>query len=123
MLVDQVAGFECHASSATPPPQVTWFKDSFEITLGSDDDRVFISNQTGTLLIREVTDSDEGTYHCQLSNIAGVLVSKRAVLTVISSLPSQGQGMYMVELMVTLLVWTHEVEPWFHSWYRGRVGP
>ena len=20
-----------------------------------------------------------------------------------------------------LLVWHHEVEPWFHSWYRGRV--
>ncbi len=20
-----------------------------------------------------------------------------------------------------LLVWQHEVEPWFHSWYRGRV--
>ncbi len=19
------------------------------------------------------------------------------------------------------LVWPHEVEPWFHSWYRGRV--
>ncbi len=20
-----------------------------------------------------------------------------------------------------LLMWPHEVEPWFHSWYRGRV--
>ncbi len=20
-----------------------------------------------------------------------------------------------------LLVWPHEAEPWFHSWYRGRV--
>ncbi len=20
-----------------------------------------------------------------------------------------------------LLVWPHEVEPWFHSWYRGRA--
>ncbi len=20
-----------------------------------------------------------------------------------------------------VLVWPHEVEPWFHSWYRGRV--
>ncbi len=20
-----------------------------------------------------------------------------------------------------MLVWAHEVEPWFHSWYRGRV--
>ena len=20
----------------------------------------------------------------------------------------------------SLLVWPHEVEPWFHSWYRGR---
>ena len=20
-----------------------------------------------------------------------------------------------------MLVWPHEVEPWFHSWYRGRV--
>ncbi len=23
--------------------------------------------------------------------------------------------------VVMLLVWPHEVEPWFHSWYRGRV--
>ena len=27
-----------------------------------------------------------------------------------------------VELaLFELLVWPHEVEPWFHSWYRGRV--
>ncbi len=24
-------------------------------------------------------------------------------------------------LIFKLLVWPHEVEPWFHSWYRGRV--
>ncbi len=23
--------------------------------------------------------------------------------------------------LVELLVWPHEVEPWFYSWYRGRV--
>ncbi len=23
--------------------------------------------------------------------------------------------------LIKLLVWPHEVEPWFHSWYRGRV--
>ncbi len=25
------------------------------------------------------------------------------------------------QLSFNLLVWSHEVEPWFHSWYRGRV--
>ena len=24
-------------------------------------------------------------------------------------------------LHISLLVWPHEVELWFHSWYRGRV--
>ncbi len=24
-------------------------------------------------------------------------------------------------ILVALLVWPHEVKPWFHSWYRGRV--
>ncbi len=25
------------------------------------------------------------------------------------------------KIKVALLVWPHEVEPWLHSWYRGRV--
>ncbi len=24
-------------------------------------------------------------------------------------------------LTIGILVWLHGVEPWFHSWYRGRV--
>ncbi len=27
----------------------------------------------------------------------------------------------MLNVVFELLVWPHEVEPWFHSWYRGRV--
>ncbi len=27
----------------------------------------------------------------------------------------------IVVALFELLVWSHEVEPWFHSWYRGRV--
>ncbi len=27
----------------------------------------------------------------------------------------------MEVLIIELLVCPHEVEPWFHSWYRGRV--
>ncbi len=28
---------------------------------------------------------------------------------------------YMCVALFELLVWPHEVEPWFHSWYRGGV--
>ncbi len=28
---------------------------------------------------------------------------------------------YNLIALFELLVWPHEVEPWFHSWYRGRV--
>ncbi len=29
--------------------------------------------------------------------------------------------LYITVALFELLVWPHEVEPWFHSWYRGRV--
>ncbi len=28
---------------------------------------------------------------------------------------------YVIIALFELLVWPHEVEPWFHTWYRGRV--
>ncbi len=28
---------------------------------------------------------------------------------------------FMLIALFKLLVWPHEVEPWFHSWYKGRV--
>ncbi len=28
---------------------------------------------------------------------------------------------YIQATLFELLVWPHEVEPWFHSWYRGRI--
>ncbi len=28
---------------------------------------------------------------------------------------------YLGIALFELSVWPHEVEPWFHSWYRGRV--
>ncbi len=28
---------------------------------------------------------------------------------------------YNLVVLFELLGWSHEVDPWFHSWYRGRV--
>ncbi len=39
----------------------------------------------------------------------------------------QGKGIvkkvtsHIEVVLFELLVWPHEVEPWFHSWYRGRI--
>ncbi len=33
----------------------------------------------------------------------------------------EGGTSYFGVALFELLVWPHEVEPWFHSWYRGRV--
>lgn len=42
-----------------------------------------VSQETGTLFIRNVSpETDEGTYHCTLENIAGEVNSTTAQLTV-----------------------------------------
>ena len=75
---DQVAAFECLVTNAVPPTVVTWYNDSKPVKTNS---RVVVS--AGTLFIKNVQDSDEGSYHCEAGNIAGNLTSRAASLTVI----------------------------------------
>jgi hypothetical protein len=76
----QLAGFECHAPNSFPPARATWFKDSSPLVLT---DRVLVSQETGTLFLRNVTaEVDGGVYHCVLENSAGSWTSREATLTV-----------------------------------------
>ena len=78
----QMAAFECYGAESKPRPTVTWYKDSAQINNGADP-RVFISELSGTLFIREVQNSDAGMYHCVVTNVAGTLTSQNASLTVL----------------------------------------
>lgn len=85
----QLAGFECHAPNSLPPAHVTWFKDSVPLQLS---ERVLVSQDTGTLFIRDVSEGmDAGAYHCLVENIAGSMTSRHAYLTVITGIPSGGK--------------------------------
>lgn len=53
---------------------------------------MYVSMETGTLLIRDVAMGDEGLYHCELRNIAGAMLSRTAALTVTATPPAQGAG-------------------------------
>lgn len=75
----QLAAFECHAPNSVPPTQVTWFKDSVQL---DDGDGVTISPDSGTLFLDQVTESDNGLYHCSLENLAGNISSREAILRV-----------------------------------------
>lgn len=86
----QMAAFECYGGESKPRPKVTWYKDSTHIMNGSSDARVFISELSGTLFIRDVRNSDAGMYHCNVSNVAGTLISQSASLTVLS--PEEGES-------------------------------
>ena len=78
----QMAAFECYGNESKPRPMVTWYKDAAQIINGTDP-RLFVSELSGTLFIRNVQNSDAGLYHCVLSNVAGALTSQSASLTVL----------------------------------------
>ena len=80
----QLAAFECYGAESKPRPTVTWYKDSSQITNGSDP-RVYISELSGTLFIRGLRTSDAGLYHCAVMNVAGRLISHKASLIVLPS--------------------------------------
>lgn len=61
------------------PLDATWFETSSPLELS---DRVIVSRDTGSLFIRNPTESDEGGYHCVLENMAGTATSRVAWLTV-----------------------------------------
>ncbi|NWI88994.1 IGFN1 protein, partial [Pitta sordida] len=78
-----VTGSECHMSCAVtghPPPKVTWYKDSRDI---SKDPNYFCTNDFGvcSLVIPGVTKQDAGEYVVEASNQVG-RVSSRAFLAI-----------------------------------------
>ncbi|XP_027557676.1 immunoglobulin-like and fibronectin type III domain-containing protein 1 isoform X3 [Neopelma chrysocephalum] len=78
-----VTGSECHMSCAVgghPPPKVTWYKDSRDL---SNDPNYFCTNVFGvcSLVILGVTKQDAGEYMVEASNEVG-RVSSRAFLAI-----------------------------------------
>ena len=84
----QLAALECYGAESKPRPNVMWYKNSTQITNGTDP-RVFVSELSGTLFIRDVQSLDTGMYHCVVTNIAGSRTSRKASLTVLS--PGAGE--------------------------------
>lgn len=65
---------------AMPTPNYTWYKGEDPVV--PDGRSVYVSNVTHTLLMREVGDEQEGSYHCRVENSAGSMDSPLATLTV-----------------------------------------
>lgn len=80
----QIAGFECGTIDFSPPFELTWFKDSVQLSVANDPRR-HVTPETGTLFIRNVESSDAGTYYCMVSNAAGMLTSMMASLSLTDS--------------------------------------
>lgn len=74
-----IAFFECDMDTALPPPTYTWYKG--DVPVVPDQTRVFISNMTHTLLMRDVSMGDQGSYRCRAENSAGYRESSSASLT------------------------------------------
>lgn len=64
----------------TPPPQVSWFKDGFEI-FSSRRTKITQDNTTSSLVIHQAALADEGEIKCTATNRSGHVVS-RAKLSV-----------------------------------------
>ena len=59
--------FSCFPDpSSVPHPTVTWYKDNAELVVPSDSTKYFVNLRSGRLFISDVTDSDNGDYHCRL---------------------------------------------------------
>ena len=77
----QIAAFECKAENALPSSTVTWFKDSTPLDVAADA-RLYVSDVTGTLFIRDIGLGDAGSYHCVCENSAGTVSSRSASLVI-----------------------------------------
>ncbi len=84
VLQGQIAAFECKAENSLPRTTVTWYKDSIQLNVLAD--RMYVSDVTGTLFIRDVGVADAGGYHCVCENGAGQVTSQVANLTLAASI-------------------------------------
>jgi len=84
VYMGQQGFFECKPdNSSFPVPDVTWYKDGTKLDVSEQQLKYFVSPDTKTLLLSQVTDSDVGAYHCMLSNPRGQLESEPKYLNVI----------------------------------------
>ncbi|XP_064085211.1 roundabout homolog 2-like [Macrobrachium nipponense] len=72
----------CSPPRGHPPPELTWSRNGHEIDPEEEPERVQIL-EDGTLVIKEVLQTDEGEYVCHASNPAGRRSSPPAILDVI----------------------------------------
>ncbi|RXG55932.1 Down syndrome cell adhesion molecule-like protein Dscam2 [Armadillidium vulgare] len=103
--VEVVKGKDAHLaclSEGYPVPKVTWRKTSqgnlysqnlFHDTNRKTQRQEYFSN--GTLLIREITEADEGTYLCEVSNQVGKGLS--AIITLKVHAPPHVQSKEKIE--------------------------
>ena len=63
-----------------PTPTYMWFKGNSAVV--PDNVRVYVSNVTHTLLMRDVEPPDTGVYSCRVENSAGILNSPPTTLSV-----------------------------------------
>lgn len=59
----------------TPPPQVSWFKDGFEI-FSSRRTKITVDNTSSSLVIHQAALADEGEIKCTATNRSGYVVSR-----------------------------------------------
>ena len=90
-----IAFFECSADNAVPAPIYTWLKGGDPVV--PDKTRVYVSNVTHTLLVRDVGPGDAGNYSCHVENSAGTMTSSPAALTVRSQ--AEFEGAYLLFCM------------------------
>ena len=75
-----IAFFECSADDTMPAPTYTWFKGENPVV--QDNMRIYVSNVTHTLLMKDVGPEDAGAYSCRVENSAGAMTSPPATLTI-----------------------------------------
>ena len=64
-------------ATSTAPLSYQWQKDGVDLTDGDS----ITGATTATLAITDVMESDEGGYRCVVTNIAGMVTSNTAMLT------------------------------------------
>ena len=83
--------FECLPDkNSFPEPSVMWYKDGSPINTSAN--HSFVSPNTKTLLLSQVTADDTGDYYCMLFNPAGNVRSDQAHLDVKSPMGLSGSG-------------------------------